>query len=553
LVDEYQDTNHSQYLIIKALASKFENICVVGDDAQSIYSFRGANIYNILNFEKDYPNVEKVSLEQNYRSTRMIVDAANSVIARNINQFPKNVFSENEEGDKIKIYRALSDADEASFVATNIWDLHLRDKRRFSDIAVLYRTNSQTRAIEDALRKKNIPYKVYGGLSFYQRKEVKDLMAYLRILVNDNDNEALIRVINYPTRGIGETTQNKLIVFADSIDLPLSKVLDNISFYSSQLGLNNSVINKLNDFWQMIQAFRVMLKTENAYNVTMEVAKRSGLLRVLKEDQTPEGVSRIENIQEVMNSLQGFIEEQQQLDDGDPSLSNFLENIALSTDTEKKDEEDGDRVSLMTIHLSKGLEFPVVHLVGLEENLFPSIMSSNTRDELEEERRLFYVALTRAEKQIFLSYATFRYQWGKNTSCEPSRFIIEVDSHYLDFLNPNIERKVINRSGLKSNIFDETPSTPNTFRRLEPKKKIIRPINTTQNEEIVSISNAKITNGNGNIQEIQVGDKVRHDRFGVGEVILIDGTDPENIKAKIDFANEGKKNLILKFAKLYKI
>lgn len=553
LVDEYQDTNHSQYLIIKALASKFENICVVGDDAQSIYSFRGANIYNILNFEKDYPNVEKVSLEQNYRSTRMIVDAANSVIARNINQFPKNVFSENEEGDKIKIYRALSDADEASFVATNIWDLHLRDKRRFSDIAVLYRTNSQTRAIEDALRKKNIPYKVYGGLSFYQRKEVKDLMAYLRILVNDNDNEALMRVINYPARGIGETTQNKLIVFADSIDLPLSKVLDNISFYSSQLGLNNSVINKLNDFWQMIQAFRVMLKTENAYNVTMEVAKRSGLLRVLKEDQTPEGVSRIENIQEVMNSLQGFIEEQQQLDDGDPSLSNFLENIALSTDTEKKDEEDGDRVSLMTIHLSKGLEFPVVHLVGLEENLFPSIMSSNTRDELEEERRLFYVALTRAEKQIFLSYATFRYQWGKNTSCEPSRFITEVDSHHLDFLNPNIEKKVINRSELKSNIFDETPSTPNTFRRLEPKKKIIRPINTTQNKEIVSISNAKITNGNGNIQEIQVGDKVRHDRFGVGEVILIDGTDPENIKAKIDFANEGKKNLILKFAKLYKI
>ena len=553
MIDEYQDTNHAQYLLAKLLASHWKNIAVVGDADQSIYAWRGADIQNILDFEKDYPNCTSIKLEQNYRSTRMIVDAANSVIARNINQFPKNVFSENEEGDKIKIYRALSDADEASFVATNIWDLHLRDKRRFSDIAVLYRTNSQTRAIEDALRKKNIPYKVYGGLSFYQRKEVKDLMAYLRILVNDNDNEALIRVINYPTRGIGETTQNKLIVFADSIDLPLSKVLDNISFYSSQLGLNNSVINKLNDFWQMIQAFRVMLKTENAYNVTMEVAKRSGLLRVLKEDQTPEGVSRIENIQEVMNSLQGFIEEQQQLDDGDPSLSNFLENIALSTDTEKKDEEDGDRVSLMTIHLSKGLEFPVVHLVGLEENLFPSIMSSNTRDELEEERRLFYVALTRAEKQIFLSYATFRYQWGKNTSCEPSRFITEVDSHHLDFLNPNIERKVINRSGLKSNIFDETPSTPNTFRRLEPKKKIIRPINTTQNKEIVSISNAKITNGNGNIQEIQVGDKVRHDRFGVGEVILIDGTDPENIKAKIDFANEGKKNLILKFAKLYKI
>ena len=375
LVDEYQDTNHSQYLIVKALASKFENICVVGDDAQSIYSFRGANIYNILNFKKDYPDAVTVSLEQNYRSTQNIVNAANVVISKNVQQFKKNVFSENEEGDKIKVYRSLSDADEASFVASNIWEKHNSEQRKFTDFAILYRTNSQTRAFEDALRRKNIPYKVYGGLSFYQRKEVKDLIAYLRLLINENDNEALSRIINYPTRGIGETTQNKLVVFADSQNVSVSSVLDNLGIYAPQLGLNNGILTKLSDFWSMIKAFQVMLKTENAYNVAMEVAKRSGLIKFLKDDQTPEGISRVENIQELMNSMQGFIEEQQQVEDGDPSLSNFLENIALSADTQTDKNEEGDQVSLMTIHLSKGLEFPVVHLVGLEENLFPSFMS----------------------------------------------------------------------------------------------------------------------------------------------------------------------------------
>lgn len=552
LVDEYQDTNHSQYLIVKALASKFENICVVGDDAQSIYSFRGANIYNILNFEKDYPDALKVALEQNYRSTQNIVDAANVVISRNKNQFKKNVFSDNEVGDKIRIYRALSDADEANFVASNIWELHNRDQRRFGEFAILYRTNSQTRAFEDALRKKNIPYRVYGGLSFYQRKEVKDLVAYLRLLVNDNDNEALMRIINYPARGIGETTQNKLIVFADSVGLPLSKILDNLPFYSQQLGLNNGILGKINDFWQMIQAFRVMLKTEDAYSVAMEVAKRSGLIKFLKEDQTPEGISRVENIQEIMNSMQGFIEEQQQLEDGDASLSNFLENIALSTDQDKQDDDVENKVSLMTIHLSKGLEFPVVHLVGLEENLFPSFMSSNTRDELEEERRLFYVALTRAEKQVFFSYAVSRFQWGKITDAEPSRFISEVDTHYLEFINPVQDRRTINRSGLKSSIFDETPSVPRTFKRLEPKKSILRKEIKTE-QELTPIANARIMNREGDTQDIEVGDKVRHDRFGVGEVLFLDGTDPQNIKAKIKFEHEGEKNLILKFAKLMKL
>lgn len=555
LVDEYQDTNHSQYLIVKALASKFENICVVGDDAQSIYSFRGANIHNILNFKKDYQDAITVSLEQNYRSTQTIVNAANVVIAKNLQQFKKNVYSENEEGDKIKVYRSLSDADEANFVANNIWELRNRDQRKYSDFAILYRTNSQTRAFEDSLRRKNIPYKVYGGLSFYQRKEVKDLIAYLRLLVNENDSEALMRVINYPTRGIGETTQNKLIVFADAQNASIAQVLDNLPNYAPSLGFNNGVLTKLSDFWSMIKAFKVLLKTETAYDVAMEVAKRSGLIKFLKDDQTPEGISRIENVQELMNSMQGFIDEQIQLEDGDPSLPNFLENIALSADTQRKD-DDEDMVSLMTIHLSKGLEFPVVHLVGLEENLFPSFMSSTTREDLEEERRLFYVALTRAEKQAFFSYAISRFQWGKITDAEPSRFLSEVDEEYIEFLNPAMEKRFINNAGVSSNIFDEHPSEMRTFKKVE--KKTIekadkdRPI--AEPRKLKPVSTARITNPSGaSSQDIEVGDKVRHDRFGIGEVAFLDGTDPQNIKAKVIFLHEGEKNLILKYAKLIKI
>lgn len=555
LVDEYQDTNHSQYLIVKALASKFENICVVGDDAQSIYSFRGANIYNILNFKKDYPDAVTVSLEQNYRSTQNIVDAANVVISKNLQQFKKNVFSENEVGEKIKVYRSLSDADEANFVSANIFELHNTQQRHFSDFAILYRTNSQTRAFEDALRKKNIPYRVYGGLSFYQRKEVKDLLAYLRILVNENDSEALSRIINYPARGIGETTQNKLIVFADSHGLGLTQVLDNLGFYAPQLGLNNGIITKLGDFWAMIKAFQVMLKTENVYDVAMEVAKRSGLIKFLKDDQTPEGISRVENIQELLNSMQGFIEEQRQVEGGDPSLSNFLENIALSSDTQDKKDDDTDKVSLMTIHLSKGLEFPVVYLVGLEENLFPSFMSSSTREELEEERRLFYVALTRAEKQAYFTYAVSRFQWGKITDSEPSRFLSEVDSKYIEFINPMMEARFVNHSGISSNIFDETPSEPRFFKKKEEKKTLERNIGVpAPKKQLKPVATAKIINPSGSSSEdIEVGDRVRHDRFGIGEVTFLDGTDPQNIKAKVVFSNEGEKNLILKFAKLTKI
>lgn len=549
LVDEYQDTNHSQYLIVKALASKFENLCVVGDDAQSIYAFRGANIYNILNFKKDYPDAVTVSLEQNYRSTQNIVNAANDVIAKNQQQFKKNVFSENEPGDKIQVYRSLSDADEANFVASQILENSMRNQRKYSDFAILYRTNSQTRAFEDALRRKNIPYKVYGGLSFYQRKEIKDLIAYLRLLVNENDQEALLRIINYPTRGIGETTQNKLIVTADQLNISMAELLNNLQMYGPQTGFNAGTLNKLSEFWNMIKAFQVMMKTETVYQVAMDVAQKSGLLKLLKDDQTPEGVSRMENIQELMNSLQGFIEEQQQLEDGDPGLSNFLENIALSTDTQDKD-DDNNKVSLMTIHLSKGLEFPVVHIVGLEENLFPSFMSANTREELEEERRLFYVALTRAEKQAIFSYAVSRFQWGKITDSEPSRFLSEVDTMYLDFLNPATDTRFRNSSGLTSSLFDDAP--PRLVKKDAPKKLTPTPALTPKN--LKPVASAKINNPSGGTTDhIEVGDMVRHDRFGVGEVVFLDGTDPQNIKAKVLFQHEGEKNLILKFAKLTKI
>lgn len=550
LVDEYQDTNHSQYLIVKALASKFENLCVVGDDAQSIYAFRGANIYNILNFKKDYQDAVTVSLEQNYRSTQNIVNAANDVIAKNQQQFKKNVFSENEPGDKIQVYRSLSDADEANFVASQILENSMRNQRKYSDFAILYRTNSQTRAFEDALRRKNIPYKVYGGLSFYQRKEIKDLIAYLRLLVNENDQEALLRIINYPTRGIGETTQNKLIVTADQLNISMAELLNNLQMYGPQTGFNAGTLNKLSEFWNMIKAFQVMMKTETVYQVAMDVAQKSGLLKLLKDDQTPEGVSRMENIQELMNSLQGFIEEQQQLEDGDPGLSNFLENIALSTDTQDKD-DDNNKVSLMTIHLSKGLEFPVVHIVGLEENLFPSFMSANTREELEEERRLFYVALTRAEKQAIFSYAVSRFQWGKITDSEPSRFLSEVDTMYLDFLNPATDTRFRNSSGLTSSLFDDAPP-PRLVKKDAPKKLTPTPALTPKN--LKPVASAKINNPSGGTTDhIEVGDMVRHDRFGVGEVVFLDGTDPQNIKAKVLFQHEGEKNLILKFAKLTKI
>ena len=547
MVDEYQDTNHSQYLIVKALASRFENICVVGDDAQSIYAFRGANIRNILNFKKDYPDAQIIPLEQNYRSTQIIVEAANEVIAKNRDQLEKNVWTQNPSGDKIPVYRALSDADEANYVASEIFSLKMSQQKKNKNFAILYRTNAQSRAIEEALRKKNISYKVFGGLSFYQRKEIKDLLAYLRILVNPKDQEALLRIINYPARGIGDTTINKLIVGADQQGKSLDEILEQIEFYGNSLGINKSTIDKLANFWTMIKSFQVLLKTEDVYEVAMRVAVTSGLLKTLKEDDTPEGISRVENIQELLNSLQGFVDEQRQLDGGDPSLNFFLENIALASDLDSEDGEE-DKVSLMTIHLAKGLEFPIVFIVGLEENMFPSQMSLNTRQELEEERRLFYVALTRAEEKAYFTYATTRFRWGKIVDGEPSRFLEEISEKHLEVLNINFTNSNRNNSGLNLDLFEDDfvpryPKGPN------PKyQKNDAQVKSPQN--LKPISSAKLTNPvGGSIANLKIGDHVLHDRFGKGKVISIEG-DPENAKALINFENEGDKKLLLKFAKL---
>lgn len=551
MVDEYQDTNHSQYLIVKALASRFENICVVGDDAQSIYAFRGANIRNILNFKVDYPDAQIIPLEQNYRSTQVIVNAANKVISHNKEQLEKNVWTSNDLGEKIPVYRALSDADEANYVAAEIFSLKMSQQRKNGDFAILYRTNAQSRAMEEALRKKNIPYKVYGGLSFYQRKEIKDLLAYLRVIINPKDQEALLRIINYPARGIGDTTLNKLIIGADQQNTSLDEVLENIELLAPQIGLNRPTADKLNNFWTMIKSFQVLLKTNDVYEVAMKVALTSGILKTLKEDDSPEGISRVENIQELMNSLQGFVEEQKQLNEGDPSLNYFLENIALASDLDTEGEDD--KVSLMTIHLAKGLEFPIVFIVGLEENLFPSQMSMNTRQELEEERRLFYVALTRAEQKAYFTYAMTRFRWGKIVDGEPSRFMEEIDDKYLDVLNLHISTSK-NNSGLSADLFgdDSAPRYPKNFKAKIPERKNqeLPPKKTMVPQNLKPVSSAKINHPAGDsVAELKAGDLVLHDRFGRGEVLSLEG-EPDNAKALIRFENEGEKKLLLKFAKL---
>lgn len=546
LVDEYQDTNHSQYLIVKALASRYENICVVGDDAQSIYAFRGANIRNILSFQQDYQDAKVIPLEQNYRSTKNIVGAANQVIAQNRDQLEKNVWTANEQGSTIPVYRALSDADEARYVASQIFELQMNEHLKNHDIAILYRTNAQSRAIEEALRKRNLPYRVYGGTSFYQRKEIKDIVAYLRLLINPSDEEALLRVINYPVRGIGQTTINKLLIAADEYKISVYQVLENIKDYAPKLGINAGTVAKLDEFTTMMKSFQVMLKTHDIYEVSMHVAKTTKLIGTLKEDDTPEGISRLENVQELLNSIQGYVEEQKQLDEGDPSLSGFLENVALTTDADN-DEDDKDKISLMTVHLAKGLEFPAVFIVGLEENLFPSMMNLNTRQELEEERRLFYVALTRAEKFAHLTYSVSRFRWGKIVDSEPSRFLEEIDDKYLEWKNLNIGMPV-NNSGLNANLFDDSYTDLPAFER---KKSAEKPSAALKPKaKFKPVAEARIINqSTGENVNLAADKTVIHDRFGRGKVISLEG-EPGNVKATILFENAGEKKLLLNFAKL---
>ena len=585
LVDEYQDTNFSQYLIVKQLAAAFRNICVVGDDAQSIYAFRGATIQNILNFEKDYPELRIFKLEQNYRSTKNIVGAANSVIAKNKDQLKKNVFTDNHEGDIIKVVRTESDNSEGNFVANSIFETKMNEQAHNRDFAILYRTNAQSRAMEEALRRQNIAYRIYGGLSFYQRKEIKDLLAYYRLTINNNDEEALKRIINYPARGIGDTTLDKIIVAANDHNISLWKVIENINEFD--IGLNAGAKTKVDEFASMIKSFSAQLKTQNAYDLGQHIAIHSGILKDLYADKSPEGVSRHENIQELLNGMKEFTEteleivmdetekenqeereknqeasiQNQEIENGllfteetlkteteselkpNSTLNIFMQDIALMTDADKKNEteEDKNKVVLMTIHAAKGLEFPYVYIVGLEENLFPSQMSLTDRADLEEERRLFYVAITRAEKRVTLTYSTSRYRWGNLIYSEPSRFIEELDSKYIQLPAENNGRM----------FGDEEYSTkPKLQTTGKPKETFVqRPV---INKKLVKVNSASKNTSDfdtESLRGLQVGMQVQHDRFGSGKVVSMDGDFPNN-KATIFFDGIGQKQLLIKFAKL---
>lgn len=546
LVDEYQDTNHSQYLIVKALSDRFQNICVVGDDAQSIYAFRGANINNILNFQKDYDDVKTYRLEQNYRSTKNIVNAANSIIEKNKTRLDKVVWTANAEGAKIKVNRSMTDGDEGRFVAGSIFEIKMNNQISNGDFAILYRTNAQSRAMEDALRKRDIPYRIYGGLSFYQRKEIKDVLSYLRLILNPKDEEALKRVINYPARGIGQTTMDRLIVVANHYNRSIFEVIQNLD--KVEINLTKGARTKLQDFVIMIQSFQVLNEGYNAFQIAEHVAKKTGLLTELKKDGTPEGIARIENIEELLNGMRDFVEEQKEIADATGSLSEFLEDVALATDLDN-DKGDEDKVALMTVHLAKGLEFPYVYIVGMEEDLFPSGMSMNTRSELEEERRLFYVAVTRAEKQAFLTYTQSRYRWGKLIDAEPSRFIEEIDEVYLEYLTPKTEGRY--KTLLDADIFDDVDRSK--LRQSKPKSGT-PPVGPTESQlrklrKMRPASSSSDKSFNAKDLNLVVGTLVEHVRFGKGTIVKIEGKGADT-KAEIKFDNGGLKKLLLRFAKL---
>ena len=546
LVDEYQDTNHSQYLIVRALSDRYQNICVVGDDAQSIYAFRGANINNILNFQKDYDQVKMFRLEQNYRSTKNIVEAANNIIEHNQNRLEKVVWTANSQGEKIGVHRSMTDGDEGRFVANTVYDQVLQHQRPYDDFAVLYRTNAQSRSIEDALRKKDIPYRIYGGLSFYQRKEIKDVIAYLRLILNPKDEEALKRVINFPGRGIGDTTIDRIVVKANEAGTHVFDVL--LRLEELAVKVNSGIKTKLENFATMIQSFQVLNQEYNAYEIAEHVIKHTGLFVAFKKDATPEGLARLENIEELLNGIKDFVEEQRQMADSTGSLSEFLEDVALVTDLDQE-KDTGNKVALMTVHLAKGLEFPVVCVVGMEEDLFPSMLSLNSRSELEEERRLFYVALTRAKEKAFLTYAQSRYRWGKLIDAEPSRFIEEIDDRYLDQLTPTIEHRY--RPLVDASIFEDRDQSKIRLRQAPPKAK-----KGPAPEQLKRLKNLKPLMAKSSApvdpaahKDLAVGLRVGHMRFGSGRIVSLEGAGAD-MKAEIDFDQGGVKKLLLRFAKL---
>jgi DNA helicase-2/ATP-dependent DNA helicase PcrA len=595
LIDEYQDTNPAQYEIIKLLGAAHENVCVVGDDAQSIYSFRGATIENILQFQKDYEEVKVVKLEQNYRSTEQILQVANKVISNNKNQIPKALWTENGEGENIRLVRTMTDNDEGKFVADTIQEQKLRNHYFNRDFAILYRTNAQSRAFEESLRRMNIPYTIYGGISFYQRKEIKDYVAYLRMLVNTKDEEALKRIINYPVRGIGKTTIDKIIFHANEDDISMWDVLCNARKYGFKAG----TLEALDGFVMMIKSFTSMLKTKNAYDVAFHVGKQTNLVRELFNDKSTEGVQRYENIQELLNSIKMWVDDQQnreQIDeDGvliddiqDPAppaentlftnneeppaeparagtatakttLGAYLQQITLLTDSDDKD-ANADTVKLMTIHAAKGLEFSCVFAAGLEEMLFPSAMSINTREELEEERRLFYVVITRAKKKLWITYANTRYKFGQVVQNEPSRFIEELPTEYLDrtFAGGGIKNQGSNsssaydrmkgfgsRGSAEGNPYsnnwktDSGKTAGKTLSNLGIKSTSPKPV------EHVPTDNFQPSN----TADLQEGQRVEHQKFGFGEILKMEGA-AHNPIATIKFDVNGEKKIMLNYAKL---
>ncbi len=562
MVDEYQDTNYSQYLIVKKLAARLQNICVVGDDAQSIYAFRGANIQNIFNFRRDYPNLHLFKLEQNYRSTKVIVNAANSIIAKNVEQIEKEIWTDNAQGNRITLLRAADERDEGRLIAESIQEAHIGENLDYKSFAILYRTNVQSRAIEESLRRAAIPYRIYQGLSFYGRKEIKDVLAYMRLVVNNYDEESLLRVINYPARGIGQTTLDRVRVAASDNDVAVWTVLENLPSWG--LGLGSGATQKIGEFVMMIKRFTAMLPVTNAYDLAKQIVYNSGIVTMLRNDDDPDNPNRIENIEELLNGVQEFCEKEDQFseeEEGDnqntqntlttpiKTLDQFLQQVLLLTSEDKGEDKDADKVAMMTIHSAKGLEFPYVYVAGMEENLFPSIMSISSRQELEEERRLFYVAVTRAERQLTLSYAMTRYQYGSSSCQEMSRFVEEIDRKYIEmpqrkssFPKPGELPKAFEGvKGVKwsSEVeqgFQRKPAAePPKPRRLKPQSALPK--------------GPTAPNSEAEINAVQVGMQVEHAKFGKGKVLSVEGSG-SNRKATIFFESAGQKTMMLVYARL---
>lgn len=552
LVDEYQDTNFAQYLVIKQLADAHHRVCVVGDDAQSIYSFRGANIDNILKFKEVYPEARIFKLEQNYRSTQNIVNAANSLIKQNREQIQKTVFSENDEGERIEIASAFSDFEEGVIVSNKIWDLRRDKKASYSNFVILYRTNAQSRVFEEALRKKNIPYRIYGGLSFYQRKEIKDVIAYFRMVVNPNDEEAFKRIINIPRRGIGDTTLSKISDAARLYNISMWEVIGQPIEYN--LNINAGTAKKLKDFRALIESFIASLDEYSAYELASRIVKQSGIASEAYQDQTPEGMSRQENLQELLGGIHEFCQTRQEEELGGIGLMDFLSEVSLLTDQDTDKEADQEKVTMMTIHAAKGLEFNNVFIVGLEEDLFPSAMAKNEFRGLEEERRLFYVAITRAKEYCMITYAKSRFRNGQVNASNPSRFLRDIDTEFL-----NVNSSVFGGFGVLNRpqtytqeLFDytKTPASRSAFNeRPTDQKPVKEEVDLPfSRPKFVNAKNATPKTSAGSIGEVQVGATIKHERFGLGKVTAVTG-DPDSRKATVEFENSGVKQLLLKFAR----